>query len=252
MYTAYTQSNNGGVAASAQTNITVNAPQTTQQVPTNPAPPVSLTGVEGYNPSTNIYTNGTALINTYLVLYGAFGASGNTVISDGSALPASAVTYQSPSQINVSLAGLDIVPGNGHSISVITPSGSTNTLLFTLIAPATIATPTNSQPSASLNLSATRPGAGAVSSPYRPGDSFSLAVSSNQLSASFSLCSNLTGNPSGSNHTNQCAANFGTTDANGNDTFTGTWDSSVVGTWTEWVQFGSYQSPPISFTVTNP
>jgi hypothetical protein len=107
-------------------------------VPFSFTTPASLSGVEGYNSATGVYTNGSVIVGTYLVLYGNFGSSGNIVTLDGSAIPASALAYQSMSQINISLANLDIVPtvlfGPSHIVLVTTRSGSTNPLSFVAVA----------------------------------------------------------------------------------------------------------------------
>ena len=61
-----------------------------------------------------------------------FHCSGNTVSIDGTALPASAVIYQSANQLNISLAGVAV--GN-HTVSVTDSLGSAKAS-FTVVAPA--------------------------------------------------------------------------------------------------------------------
>lgn len=104
-------------------------------------------------------------------------------------------------------------------------------------------------PSASLSLSAYRSGFfSPIYSNFFVGDYFTLNLTSNQPNTSLQLCSNLSGNSSGYNHTNRCIP-AGPTDSAGSYTWNGSWDNTFKGDWTEWVQFGSYQSPQISFSV---
>lgn len=104
--------------------------------PTTPSIPNIITGVQGYNPAASSpYTDGTALVNTYLVIYGGngnFASSGNTVTIDGTTVAASNITYQSAAQINVSLAG--IPAANQNNVIVKTPTGATGTANFTISA----------------------------------------------------------------------------------------------------------------------
>ncbi|MGC9968620.1 MAG: hypothetical protein ABSC29_02730 [Minisyncoccia bacterium] len=109
--------------------MTNSLPFTVTNAVTAPSP--VLNGVQGYNPTTGAYTNNTALASTYLVLYGTFGSSGNGVLIDGSAVSASAVTYQSATQINVSLAG---IATGSHTVAVLTTTGTTGSLPFTVTA----------------------------------------------------------------------------------------------------------------------
>ena len=82
----------------------------------------SIAAVQGYDNVANIYTNNTATENTYLVLYGVFAATDNTIAIDGTVLPTGAIPYQSVNQINVSLAGIPV--GSNHTIVVTSDIGS--------------------------------------------------------------------------------------------------------------------------------
>ncbi len=84
--------------------------------PTPPAPPAtptktpsgstnSITGIQGFNPATGLYTNGTAVQNTYIVLYGYFGATGNEVVIDGNLVVPS---YQSTNQLNIPIGAIAV------------------------------------------------------------------------------------------------------------------------------------------------
>lgn len=129
----------------------------TPTTPTTPTTPVTttsgniITGVQGYNPATDIYTDGTALVNTYLVIYGGtsnFGASGNTVTINGS--PAT-VSSQSVAQINVSLAGIPAVSNMQYTVVVKTPTGATGSANFTISATAITGTGTGTSCSQQLS-----------------------------------------------------------------------------------------------------
>jgi hypothetical protein len=117
----------GNITASGQTvkNLIGNSPA--------PGPSVAVAKVQGYDPATGAYTNGTVIPGTYLILYGNFGASGNTVAINGTILPASAVTYQgpagvptatAPNQINISLSALSEVQLNAESSNTVTVTTS--------------------------------------------------------------------------------------------------------------------------------
>ena len=101
------------------------------------APAVSITALQGYNPATSIYTNGTAIANTYLILYGKFAASGNSVVIDGKSVTTS---YQSAAQLNVSLSGIAV--GN-HAVAVKNASGTSATASFTVTPASATTTPTS-------------------------------------------------------------------------------------------------------------
>ncbi|MBI2670273.1 MAG: hypothetical protein HYX20_03980 [Candidatus Yanofskybacteria bacterium] len=114
--------------------------------------------------------------------------------------------------------------------------------------PSSTSTPTSTT-TASLNFTATE----STNPVFRVGNSFILNLTSNQYSQPFYLCSTLTGNPSGYNHTNRCTSTTLTTNSSGRYAWNGTWDSTNIGTWTEWVRFpntpGGYNSPTITFTI---
>jgi len=69
----------------------------------------SITSAQGFNPTagaTSAYEAAMGIVNTgdtYLILYGSFASSGNTVAINGQALPAGALTYQTSTQINVAI-----------------------------------------------------------------------------------------------------------------------------------------------------
>ena len=91
------------------------------------APAISYT--QGYNPSSGLYENIDNTMqgeDTYLVLYGAFAASGNTVYVNGNALAPGSVPFQSATQINVSLGtNYDSVP---FTVSVSDAAGTSASL----------------------------------------------------------------------------------------------------------------------------
>jgi hypothetical protein len=82
-------------------------------VPSN----ASISSVYGFNLAGNAWTKGTAVAGTFLILFGAFAATGNSVAIDGTVLPSNAVLYQGAGQINVSLANVSLVAGD-HSVLV--------------------------------------------------------------------------------------------------------------------------------------
>jgi len=99
--------------------------------PPSPATTAAITGIQGLSSSTG-YTDGTALQDTGLVLYGVFGTSGNTVAIDGTPVSPTYVTYQSTSQINVSLVGIAV---GSHVVAVNTTSlGATGDAPFIVTA----------------------------------------------------------------------------------------------------------------------
>ena len=87
---------------SGQSTFTIQTPSTT--TPTISA--LSLTAAQGFDPSTKVYTSGNVASNKYLILYGNFAASDNTVTINGRAVPTGNITYQSVSQINILLGDL--------------------------------------------------------------------------------------------------------------------------------------------------
>ena len=110
----------------------------TTPTPATSAKTASITGVQGFDPTTDAYSNNVALTNTYLILYGTFDASSDTVTIDGQ--PAT-ITGQTANQINVSLKG--IAAGN-HSVAVTTTFGQA-TSPFSVTAPTT-GNPTTAAP----------------------------------------------------------------------------------------------------------
>lgn len=96
---------------SIPSNINIRAPQNTASI--------FLSGVQGYNPDSGVYTNGQAHKGKYLILYGSFPSSLNTVkVGDTVYTP----TYQSATQINV-LLGENQPTG---TFNVIVANGSLN------------------------------------------------------------------------------------------------------------------------------
>lgn len=116
-----------------------------------------LTTVQGYNPTTNTYEKSASIVNagdTYVILYGTFASSGNTVSINGKALPASDITAQNANQINVligaSYAGVpftvSVTDANGTS-AVVSANGTTST-----------STPSTPSPSGSITKTITSGG----------------------------------------------------------------------------------------------
>ena len=60
--------------------------------------PPSITGIQGYNPATGQYDDNNAYIGKYLLLYGSFAQTGNTVYING---VAHTPDPQSTDQLNV-------------------------------------------------------------------------------------------------------------------------------------------------------
>jgi hypothetical protein len=83
-----------------------------------PSVPATATvaSVYGFNATTNVWTKGAAVTGTYLILFGAFAASGNGVAIDGTVLPPSALIYQSAGQINVCLGSFPLSAGEHSAI----------------------------------------------------------------------------------------------------------------------------------------
>lgn len=104
--------------------ITVRDSQGTATFTVSPAVVPVLNSVQGYNPATNVYESSTNVLNqgdTYIILYGTFPASGNGVTlgfgNTAATVPPSQITFQSASQINVSLGSL--LPAGIISFTVI-------------------------------------------------------------------------------------------------------------------------------------
>jgi hypothetical protein len=114
------------------TNGTSNSPSINivSTIPVVSATPMPvITGIQGY-PG---YTTGTAVAGQYVVLYGTFTATGNTV-TIGSQIYTP--TYQGTTQINVNI-GSALGP---LSVSVTNPNGTSNSVVVT-VASASITTP---------------------------------------------------------------------------------------------------------------
>jgi hypothetical protein len=77
---------------------TINVNLTVTATPTS-AP--TITGVQGYDPTTGAYSTSMVTAGKYLIVWGSFSASGNTVTWGGTALTPD---YQSATQINVPLS----------------------------------------------------------------------------------------------------------------------------------------------------
>ena len=174
-----------------------------------------IKGIQGYNAdATPDYTLGTADPGTYLILYGAFGDSGNIVSIDGTAVASSLVEYQSANQINVLLTG---VASGSHTVTIATPNGGSGFGTFVV----------NGSPSAGTNgpLLAVNSGA------FNVGQSWTLSLTGASTTMAFTLCGTLNGGAQ------SCTPNWGTTDANGTWSTSGTFDASSTGSWTEWMEF---------------
>jgi hypothetical protein len=76
-----------------------------------------LAAVTNESYGTNLVSGG------YAILWGSFASSGNTVMLNGRALPASVMLYQSTSQINVKLGQ---VPAPWATFAVVNPNGISN------------------------------------------------------------------------------------------------------------------------------
>lgn len=92
-----------------------------------------------------------------------------------------------------------------------------------------------------LSLSAVGPQA-----PFQVGESWTLTLSSNMPNQPVSICGE-------QNSNQQTCTPFGTTDADGNWTDSGTFGAGTAGTWKEWIQFtnSGVQSTEIDFSVAN-
>ena len=111
--------------------------QTTQPPASQTAPTIS--GIQGYDSTTNSYTNGTAVAGRYLILYGSFSANNdNQVLIDGQQTN---VTAQTENQINVLLS--PSLAAGQHNATVSNGGGTSSASAFTVTAPAQ--TPTLTQ-----------------------------------------------------------------------------------------------------------
>ena len=86
----------------------------------------AINSVEGYDASTGLYTSGTALQGTYLVVWGTFPASPAPAVAiNGAIVPASSVVVTAdndagapgPTQINIDLAGLGQIGSNTVTVA---------------------------------------------------------------------------------------------------------------------------------------
>jgi hypothetical protein len=80
----------------------------------------AIAGVQGYDSRNGTYTDNTGYDNEYLILYGAFQPSGNTVYLNGT--PFTPI-YESSSQINVQLDNSVLAGQNGGSNIAVTVAG---------------------------------------------------------------------------------------------------------------------------------
>jgi hypothetical protein len=95
-----------------------------------------LNATQGYNPATGAYetaANKIAAGDTYLVLYGSFASSGNTVLINGQAWSADNVKYQSTNQINILLGSFE---NTSFGIAVSNAGGASGSLNVTPLVPA--------------------------------------------------------------------------------------------------------------------
>jgi hypothetical protein len=129
-----------GISNAAQFSISTS---TTSSSSSSSAVNPSIAGVQGYDPATKIYTNYAAVPGTYLVLYGTFLSSGNTIYIDNVPISASQVTYQSTNQINVFLTG---VANGNHMVSVANGLGISNSVQFVIAITTPYVNPSVSNP----------------------------------------------------------------------------------------------------------
>ncbi len=99
-----------------------------------------ITGIQGYHAGTREYTNGTAPAGEYVILYGNFASSGNTVIATGTSAD---ITFERADQINVRI-------GMNQGLATFTvknSAGTSNTQSIRIVAgpvptPTPVLTPT--------------------------------------------------------------------------------------------------------------
>lgn len=85
---------------------------------------------------------------------------------------------------------------------------------------------------------------GTTGASYTLGQLWTLTVTDAPATSPFTFCAQQGGEPQ------SCTPNFGATDANGNWKSQGSFPSSTIGSWVEWIQFpASIQSNQISFSV---
>jgi LysM repeat protein len=99
----------------------------TQQRPPVVTAPV-ISGLQGFDPATGKYTD-TITSNKYVVLYGSFAASGNTVKINGQTVTPD---YQSATQLNVPLGTLT---GSSITITVTNANGTSGSMTINVATP---------------------------------------------------------------------------------------------------------------------
>lgn len=85
----------------------------------------NITDAVGYNSSTQQYEGTFNVLHAgdnYLIIYGSFTASGNTVSINSQAVPGGNIIYQGTQQINLSLTGLSY--GSSFALAVTNASGT--------------------------------------------------------------------------------------------------------------------------------
>jgi len=108
--------------------------QMIQQVPWHAfpgSPDPNLKGIAGYSAAKG-YTAWQVTPGQYAILFGAFAASGNQVTLNGQPVPASAITYESAGQINISLGTL--VTSGTALFSVSNHDGTSNQMSAAVVA----------------------------------------------------------------------------------------------------------------------
>jgi hypothetical protein len=187
-----------------------------------------------------------------LILSGDFPPSGSTVsalANPNSILGGTSygmtVTSQSATQIEVSL--IDITPAS-YEVLVSNVADKTSILIpFTMTAisgggattGSAVTQATNSAPQLVIN--------GVANGTFTVGQAWALTLGDAPSSTALSFCAQESG------YAESCTPNYGTTDANGSWTQSGSFPSSTVGSWTEWIQLPSGTiSNQISFTVGEP
>ncbi len=101
------------------------------QTPAIAAP--TITGAQGYDPSTGSYTNSIVTAGKYLILYGNFTASGNTVSINGQNVSPDA---QTTNQINVPLSSVNLAGLSSINVTVSNSGGTSQSLNLQVSTPA--------------------------------------------------------------------------------------------------------------------
>jgi len=125
---------------SSQSSFIIVTPAPTTPTITEPV----LTAAQGYDSSTGVYTNNIASSGKYLILYGNFAASGNTVLINGQSAN---IIAQTINQINVLLGSLS---GSSIGVSVSNSGGQSQILDVAITAP----TPVNPTKTAAITYDA--------------------------------------------------------------------------------------------------